>query len=44
MKKKKDIAREMRQLAMDLGVREFYVYVDLGFFAFAFAFICCFLY
>ncbi|KAK9181074.1 hypothetical protein WN944_024211 [Citrus x changshan-huyou] len=29
MKKKKDIAREMRRLAMDLGVREFYVYVDL---------------
>ncbi|KAK9204876.1 hypothetical protein WN943_015141 [Citrus x changshan-huyou] len=30
MKKKKDIAREMRRLAMDLGVRQFYVYVDLG--------------
>ena len=36
MKKKKDIAREMRRLAMDLGVREFYFYVDLGFFAFVF--------
>ncbi|KAK9185109.1 hypothetical protein WN943_025462 [Citrus x changshan-huyou] len=30
MKKKKDIAREMRRLAMDLGVRKFYVYVDFG--------------